>query len=237
MSAGYWFPSEEWLAGYRENLNANETYREQSEGWGDGWNGDFVFEITNLPVDERTVGDLPDDLLDGFHETVRALDDGELDRLLESATDEFEARLDERAEGTDDDRERLIAAVESQPIEDVPDVLTAEIRETFPERADDLLDQLEAYVDDGTVYAYVALEDGECLDTEILTAPGEREPGFQLTARYPTWKELVRGADVIDSVMSRDMKLDGSITTILNYGEAAQEMGDTASRTETRFVF
>lgn len=51
----YELPSEadEWIGEYRTKLNESEAYSEAGEGWGVGFNGDFVFEIQ------------PDDVYDG----------------------------------------------------------------------------------------------------------------------------------------------------------------------------
>lgn len=40
-------PSEadEWIEKYQEKLNESEAYTEAGEGWGIGFNGDFIFEI------------------------------------------------------------------------------------------------------------------------------------------------------------------------------------------------
>lgn len=45
--------ADEWVAKYREQLNDSEEYSEAGEGWGIGFNGDFIFEIQ------------PDDVYDG----------------------------------------------------------------------------------------------------------------------------------------------------------------------------
>jgi len=40
-------PSEadEWIEQYKEKLNESEEYSEAGQGWGSGFNGDFLFEI------------------------------------------------------------------------------------------------------------------------------------------------------------------------------------------------
>jgi putative sterol carrier protein len=45
--------SDEWIDEYQEKLNESEEYSEAGEGWGIGFNGDFIFEIQ------------PDDTYDG----------------------------------------------------------------------------------------------------------------------------------------------------------------------------
>jgi len=51
----YKLPSEadRWIDEYRDRLNASEAYSEAGEGWGIGFNGDFIFHIR------------PDDSYDG----------------------------------------------------------------------------------------------------------------------------------------------------------------------------
>ena len=68
------FPSEEWIAEWRERLNDNEEYAEKGQGWGAEFNGDFVFHVR---ADDR----LPDDhyffigLEDGTCTEARGIDD------------------------------------------------------------------------------------------------------------------------------------------------------------------
>jgi len=59
------FPSDEWIQEWRERLNDNDEYAEKGEGWGDGFNGDFVFHVR---ADDR----LPED-----HHFFIGLEDGE----------------------------------------------------------------------------------------------------------------------------------------------------------------
>lgn len=42
---------------------------------------------------------------------------------------------------------------------------------------------------------------------------------------------------MIEWFSSRDMKLDGSVTTVLQYDEAAAEMGETAGETDATSLF
>jgi putative sterol carrier protein len=68
------FPSEEWIAEWREQLNDDEEYAEKGRGWGAEFNGDFVFHVR---ADDR----LPDDhyffigLEDGTCTEAREVDD------------------------------------------------------------------------------------------------------------------------------------------------------------------
>lgn len=229
-----WFPSSEWLAAYRRALNANEAYRTGSEGWGVDFDGDFLFEITDVPVGETTVGDLPDDLSDPLRENVESLSDDRVEELLAGAPAALEDRMAEH-EGTE--RERLAGALLSTPLEETPATTFPALREEYPPVLDDLLDQFERYVHDGTIYAYVDLYDGRCRETDVLEDPSARDPGFGLTGPYAHWKDLLEGTDVMQSIFSENLELDGSTTTILPYNEAAEELGDTAARIESRYLF
>lgn len=70
------FPSDEWIQEWRERLNDNDEYAEKGEGWGDGFDGDFVFHVR---ADDR----LPEDryffigLENGTCTEARRIDDPE----------------------------------------------------------------------------------------------------------------------------------------------------------------
>ncbi len=229
-----WFPSREWLKAYQATLNDNETYQAASEGWGVDFEGDFIFEITDVPAEETAVADLPDDLSRDLRENLESLSDERIEELLANAPPELEERMAEQ-EGSD--REQFIEALLSTPIGKAPVVTFPALREEYPADLDNLLGQLERYVHDGTIHAYIDLYDGECRETDILEDPAARDPGFGLTGPYENWKDLLEGADVMESIFSEDLELDGSTTTILPYSEAAQELGDTAGRVDARFLF
>lgn len=231
-----WFPSREWLAAYRERLNNNETYGEVSEGWGVDFEGDFIFEITELPVEETTIGDLPDSLSGTLRDNLESMAEERVEELITDAPPALEERLESKTT-EQEPRERLINALFETPIEDSPAVMWPDLRTELPEDLENLLDQLERYLDGNTVSAYIDLYDGTCPTAEVLEHTDERNAGFVLTAPYSKWNELIDGADVIEEVMSQDMDIDGSITKVILYPEAAQELGDTAGRIDTQFIF
>lgn len=228
-----WFPSREWLAAYRTALNDNGRYRDASEGWGVDFAGDFVFEITDVPT-ETTVEELPEELSAELRENLQSLSGERVEDVLANAPSALEDRM---ADQEGDDHDRLVAAVLSTPIAEAPVVTFPALRDEFPDDLDDLLDQLEQYLHDDTIHAYIDLYDGECRETEVLADPGARDPGFRIAGPYENWKDLLEGADVMESIFSEDLELDGSTTTILPYSEAAQELGDTAGRVESRYLF
>ncbi len=56
------YPSKEWLEEYCRMLNQSKEYKEAGKGWGVGWNGDFIFQIENIPIDKISVENLPANL-------------------------------------------------------------------------------------------------------------------------------------------------------------------------------
>lgn len=58
----YYFPSQAWFAEYRDRINRDEEYAEAASDWGTDFNGDFVFEMTDMPVDELDTEAMPDGL-------------------------------------------------------------------------------------------------------------------------------------------------------------------------------
>lgn len=46
------FPTPEWLDEYVKRLNDSKVMAESGKGWGVDFNGDFIFQIDDLPVDK-----------------------------------------------------------------------------------------------------------------------------------------------------------------------------------------
>jgi putative sterol carrier protein len=66
-------------------LNQSKEYKEAGKGWGVGWNGDFIFQIENIPIDKILVEDLTADqakelkeyIINGTSYSLIQLKDGE----------------------------------------------------------------------------------------------------------------------------------------------------------------
>lgn len=65
------YPSEQWLDEYARRLDESRAFDDVAAGWGRGFDGDVRLVITDLPVEDTTVGSLPDRVLDGIPEAVR----------------------------------------------------------------------------------------------------------------------------------------------------------------------
>jgi putative sterol carrier protein len=70
----YYFPSQAWFSEYRERINDDAAYAEQAADWGTEFNGDFVFEMADMPVEELDTDAMPDDLAQELDRYVRAED-------------------------------------------------------------------------------------------------------------------------------------------------------------------
>lgn len=93
------YPTEEWLEEYKDLLNENEALDESGAGWGVDFNGSIYFVITDLPLSETTVGDLPDKALSGLPEHLRdQLSDIPLDEANDLIDDTIREHLPERSQ-------------------------------------------------------------------------------------------------------------------------------------------
>ncbi len=245
-----WFPTVEWLELYREAINEDDEYAEHAAEWGDGWNGDFVFEIRGLPLDEHTVSDLPDELLelrkvpdevwsevdDGARDTlideygeapVYALTDEVPDAIVESLPDDVRGLLED-AEGFFD---------EDPALEDASDEMPAALEDALPPQLDRLMTELDEKVDEDTVYAHIGLERGDCTEVGMVESREESDAAFVIHGEYDDWKELIEGSDPIQLIMSGKLELEGDMNRVMEYAEAAQRLAGVSAETETRYIF
>lgn len=233
---GHYWPTSAWLERYRDALNDNESLTEKGAGWGVDWNGDFVFEIRDVPVQERTIGDLPEDIWGVLEVAMEQLDEETLATVVDTAPDEVRADIEAR-EGPL--HERAIAELRETPLVDAPDRLWPEFERLLPDIHRKLLDDLEENVtDDGTVYAFVGLEDGRCTGVDVLDAADERAHGMRLHGPYGGWTELMTGdLSIVQAIMSGKLDLDGDMNRVLQYTDASIEMTETAAALDKEFLF
>jgi putative sterol carrier protein len=67
----YFYPSDAWLDEYTRLLDESDALDELSSGVGLEFSGSVHLVIADLPLEETTVGDLPDGALDGLPDQVR----------------------------------------------------------------------------------------------------------------------------------------------------------------------
>lgn len=230
-----YFPTEPWLEEYRDAINENEDYVEHSQGWGVDFDGAFIFQIEDVPLEE-TIGDLPPELVEAVDEELGDLSADELEDLLAAGPAAVREGVETR-EGSLE--ERFLAELHATTLAESPDRMWPELRTELPDLLDELIDQLEENVVEGeTIYAYLDLYDGECRSVDVITDLEERDYGFRLIGEYEKWERLVRGeGGVIDMLMSGEFEIDGDMQKILQYSDAAVDLADTSAEVDSRFIF
>jgi len=231
-----YFPTTAWLEEYKEALDDSPELDENGAGWGVDWNGDFVFNMQNLPIEENEVQDLPEEVWSALDTGIRQLPDDTLETVVESAPDDVRENIEAR-EGSI--QERAANELLETKIADAPDKVWPGLRRVMPEILEDLLEELEHNVtEDGHVYAWIGLEDGGCYEVDTMMDLDERDKGFVLTGEYEQWVRLVNAEiDVVEAIMSGDLELDGDMQKILQYSDAALTMTDVAAEMDKRFLF
>jgi hypothetical protein len=92
------YPTEQWLDVYKQRLNESEALDEAGAGWGVGFNGGIYFVISDLPLSETTLGDLPDEALEGIPEHLQGqLADIPLDAANELIDDDIRQHMPDRS--------------------------------------------------------------------------------------------------------------------------------------------
>lgn len=247
-----WFPTFDWFEEYSENLNSNRRYRKSSKGWGEEFDGDFVFQIDRIPTDRHRIQEFPDDLLrlDMVPQHVWNDVPDPLERDLRSKAGDrpvyevFDVMSEEMHEDMPDHIRNLLYQArelfDDNPTYDrVPDKISMPLREALPPELESLLRQLEEFVtDDHQAFAYMAFEDGRVVEIDMLDSPDERSHGFKLSGPYSFWREFIEGDDtIVETVLAGDLQPEGEMVFLLEYTDALVEMGETAKRIDARYIF
>ncbi len=70
----YYFPSQAWFAEYRERINDDDEYAEAASDWGTDFDGDFVFRMEGMPVEDLDTDAMPESLAAELDRYVREED-------------------------------------------------------------------------------------------------------------------------------------------------------------------
>jgi putative sterol carrier protein len=247
-----WFPTLDWFKEYAGAINENENFADLASDWGDGFNGDFLFHVHNIPTDEHVLNELPEELLllrrmpdevwedvpDDIEEQLLEQDgDRPVNEVFDHIGEDLRAELPDWLRDVLEEAEELFASYPTY--DEVPDMLSDDLREVLPEHLESLLHQLEEFVDEeGNVYAFLRLENGKCTGVGVSDSPDEYDPGFVLRGEYDAWEEFVRNDDdIITSVMRGNLEPRGDMTFLLEYTDAFVEMGNTVDDVETEYLF
>lgn len=247
-----WFPTFDWFEEYSGRLNSNRRYRKHSKGWGEDFDGDFIFQVDRIPTDRHKITEFPDDLLridmvpqhvwnDVPDPIERKLRDEAGDRPVYEAFDLFTEQIHE--DMPDHVRKLFYEAREvfdrNPTYDDVPDELSKPLREALPPELESLLRQLEDFVtDDHQAFAYMSFEDGRVVEIDMLDSHEDREHGFRISGPYRFWREFIEGDDdIVETVLAGDLQPKGEMPFLLEYTDALMEMGETAKRIDARYIF
>jgi hypothetical protein len=156
------FPTEPWLQTYQDAINADEAYAEQSKGWGVDFNGAFIFHISEIPLDEQTVADLPDELISLIDKRFDDLSDEEVEEIVAAAPENVRSDIEAR---DGDAPESAYTELMTVSLDDISNWIWPELEEAVPPLLVDLIGQVDQYIVEGdTVYAYIDLSHFEYLN-------------------------------------------------------------------------
>lgn len=65
------YPTEQWLGEYKRQLNESDELDDAGSGWGVGFDGTLLFVITDVPIGETTIGELPEEALEDIPDHLR----------------------------------------------------------------------------------------------------------------------------------------------------------------------
>lgn len=231
-----YFPTEPWLEKYGRRLDNSEELSETGAGWGVGWEGGMVFHMENIPLSDRTISDLPEELVALIEETLDSLSDERLEEIVSAAPEDVRVDIEARSGSL---REQVRTELLETSLDESSERMWPEMEKEVPPLLLELIEQTEEHIVDGsTVFTYLGLHDGGCPEVDILTSLDDREYGFVITGDYDQWKALVSGdANVINQIMGGNMEVDGDMQKILQYSDAAVVMTETSAETESRFLF
>jgi len=84
------------------------------------------------------------------------------------------------------------------------------------------------------VYLYMDLWHGECRQAFQATDPGEKSPEFVIRAPVVGWRKVIeKQVDPIRALMTRQLKLQGTMTKIMKQPKAATELVNCCTMVET----
>ncbi len=90
---------------------------------------------------------------------------------------------------------------------------------------------------DNSVGIWLDLYHGECKDAKIATAEEAQKAKFVITGDYSRWKSVLRKEiEPVKAMMQGKLKLKGDLPTIVRFVKAAQDLVDSATMIDTKFL-
>jgi putative sterol carrier protein len=194
------FPTRQWLDEYGRLLDESSALADLSCGWALGLDGDLMLVITDIPLAETTLGDLPEE-------------------IFADLPNEMQAQLADLT------------------LAEAPSTLDESVRPSLPESIQNLLAQIEHCIIDETIYAYFALQNGNCTEVAILDDPDDREAGSVVSGPCRTWQEIVDGRPAASAVLNGDLTIEGNTLLQLQNTAVLQLLGNIATDVDTTHLF
>jgi putative sterol carrier protein len=83
---------------------------------------------------------------------------------------------------------------------------------------------------------YMDLWHGQCRDTFLVTDESAKDPAFKMSAPLDIWRKVItKKLDIIQGLLTRQVKLKGNMAMIMRNVKAAQEMVECCTHIETEF--
>lgn len=93
----------------------------------------------------------------------------------------------------------------------------------------------DRYVEDAITY-YVDLWHGKCREAQLVEDESQFSPAFRVETSDANWKAIIdTELDPIKGMMTRKIKLKGSMSKIMRYVKATQELVLCSTRVPTEF--
>jgi putative sterol carrier protein len=132
--------------------------------------------------------------------------------------------------------ENVRAGIRDVTLADAPETFGESVRPTLPDTTRELLEQVENDVVDGTIYAYISLDDGRT-EVDLLGGPDERPTDFVLRGPYTTWRRIVDGRPPMSAVLNGNMTVQGDLLQQVRYSPLLNLLGEVAAEVETTHLF
>jgi putative sterol carrier protein len=87
------------------------------------------------------------------------------------------------------------------------------------------------------VFLYIDLWHGEARSAGAVSDQNEKSPEFVIRAPVATWRRVIeKKLDPIQGLITQQLKLTGTLSKIMRFPRAAQELVNCATKVPTEFV-
>ncbi|MCL5278149.1 MAG: SCP2 sterol-binding domain-containing protein [Deltaproteobacteria bacterium] len=87
------------------------------------------------------------------------------------------------------------------------------------------------------VGVWLDLYHGVCKEAKRVTAEEAQKAKFVIAGEYPRWKSVMKKElDPVKGMMQGKLKLKGDLPTIVRFVKAAQDLVDSATMVDTKFI-